>query len=327
MNERLFRKKNKADWAKLESYAVQIDRGGHKGIPQRELPKFITLYRKVCGDLARARTYRASPELIDRLNRLVGRVHLRVYAAERLPISRMGGFILRGLPRTIRKEWPFVLISALLLLLPAIVAYLATVANPHLGHAFAPVGYIEQMEQAFGESFGKEDRGSGMGAVATSFYISNNIQVSFFAFALGIFWGIGSAFILVFNGAMLGGVAAVSAQFGIGHNFWSFVSSHGGIELGAIVLSGAAGLRIGYALINPGRFKRQEALVRAGQTAGMIMFGVILMLIVAAFLEGFVSPSTLPNLVKNGIGIVMLLAMFYYYIFFGRKRIPADVPV
>jgi uncharacterized membrane protein SpoIIM required for sporulation len=313
MNERAFERQNAGDWDRLEQYARQLEQRGHAGVPEGEIPTFITLYRKVCGDLARARTMRAAPRIADRLNRLVARVHLRLYAARKLPLGAVGDFLRRAFPRLIRREWPFVLTSALLLVLPAIAAGWATRSNPYLGHAFAPPGYVDSMDEAFGETFGQEGRGSGLGALMTSFYISNNVQVSFFAFALGIAFGLGTAYVLVTNGATVGGIGAVVAQHGLAYNFWSFVSAHGGIELGAIVLSGAAGLRIGYALINPGKLRRVPALVEAGKTAGQMMFGVVGMLIVAAILEGFVSPSPLPNPIKIAFGILMLAGMFAYF--------------
>jgi uncharacterized membrane protein SpoIIM required for sporulation len=176
---------------------------------------------------------------------------------------------------------------------------------------------VEKIDEMFGDDFG-EGRTGGMGALATSFYIVNNIQVSFFAFALGVFLGLGTAFILVYNGMFLGGVTAVIAQHGLSYNFWSFVSSHGAVELGAIVIAGAAGLRIGLSLLNPGMLRRKDALAAAARDAGLLMGGVVTLLAIAAFIEGFISPSTLPNPVKLVFGILNLLALVCYLVLAGR---------
>lgn len=321
MSEVAFVRKSKPDWDRLERYVSQIDGRGTKLGPH-ELFKFISLYRKVTGDLARARTLNVSTQLVTYLNALVGRVHFRVYAGKSYSFHKILDFYREGLPRTVRRLWRYVLASAALLLLPAFGAYLAVSANPHYATAFAPPGYVEQIEQSFGESFGKEERGGGAAAMMTSFYIVNNIQVSFWAFSLGFFLGLGSMYVLVVNGMILGGVSATIADHGFSYNFWSFVASHGGIELGAIVLSGAAGLRIGLSLVNPGLLTRKAALAAGSRDAGLVMFGVITMLLMAAGIEAWISPSTLSNPVKLSIGVVNLLAVLGYYTLAGRGRLP-----
>jgi len=258
-------------------------------------------------------------DLVDYLNQLVGKVHFRVYATRPYPVRKLAEFYARILPATVRRMWRYVLASAALLLVPAVASFVAVAENPQLGSSFAPPGYVEHIDEMFGSSFGKSNRSAGEGTVYTTFYISNNVQVSFLAFALGIFLGAGSAFILVKNGMILGGVAAVIQQYGLSYNFWSFVSPHGGIEMGAIVLAGAAGMRIGLSLLNPGMLTRKAALVTAARDAGLVMFGVITMLVIAAFLEAWVSPSVLPNPLKLALGGVNLLGVFAYFIFAGRR--------
>lgn len=317
MNEAVFVKRSKPDWLRLETYAARLDGRGNR-LSGAELFSFVSLYRKVTGDLARARTLKMRPDLVDYLNQLVGRVHFRVYATQPYSFRKAVDFYRQTFPATVRRLRRHVLAAVLLLLVPAVASYVAVTENPHLATAFAPPGYVEQIERAFGESFGKEDRSSGMGAMATSFYITNNVKVSFLAFASGVFLGLGSLFILVYNGMILGGVGAVIQQYGLSYNFWSFVSSHGGIELGAIVLAGAAGLRIGLSFVNPGMLTRRAALVAGAKDAGLIMFGVITLLVIAAMLEAFVSPSTLPNPVKLTIGAVNLSALLAYLTLAGR---------
>jgi uncharacterized membrane protein SpoIIM required for sporulation len=157
-----------------------------------------------------------------------------------------------------------------------------------------------------------------MGALATSFYITNNVRVSFLAFALGALLGLGSVYILAMNGMIVGGVGAVIGLHGLSYNFWSFVASHGGIELGAILLAGAAGMRIGFSLLNPGMKTRRAALAEAGREAGLLMFGVIVMLGLAAVIEAWISPSSLPNALKMTFGAVNLAALIAYFSLAGR---------
>jgi uncharacterized membrane protein SpoIIM required for sporulation len=317
MSEAAFIRRNKPDWERLEGYAAKLDgRGG--GLTGRDLFAFLSLYRKVTGDLARARTIQARPEVVDYLNGLVGRVHFRVYATRTYPFAKFLDFFRRDFPQATRRAWRQVLASALLLLLPAVAAYAAVGVNPSLGTAFAPPGYVDQIDEAFGDGFGKKDRPSGMNALMHSFYIVNNVQVSFLAFATGALLGLGSAYVLIMNGLILGGVGAIVAGKGLSLNFWSFVASHGGIELGAIVISGAAGLLIGLAVLAPGALPRSRALAVAAKDAGLLMGGVITLLVLAAAIEAWISPSSLDSSVKLTIGAVNLAALFAYLGFAGR---------
>jgi uncharacterized membrane protein SpoIIM required for sporulation len=324
MNEPRFDRRNRPDWVRLEAYAERLDRprGGLEG---RDVFAFVALYRKVTGDLARARMLKLSPALVDYLNGLVGKVHFRMYAARAVPFRRAADFYRSDFPRAARRLWRYVAVSAALLFGPAILAAVAVTAAPLLGPAFAPPGYVDQIEASFGPSFGREARPADLNALMGSFYIVNNIQVSFFCFALGFFLGLGSALVLAYNGAILGGVGAIIAQHGLAYNFWSFVAPHGGIELGAIVLSGAAGLRIGVALVNPGLRSRAAALVDGAREAGLLMFGVISLLVLAALIEAFISPSVLPNAVKIALGALNVSGLLAYLILAGRRTEPLPV--
>jgi uncharacterized membrane protein SpoIIM required for sporulation len=319
MNEALFLKRHRPQWLRLEGLAARLD-GKGEPLSGGDLFTLVSLYRKSTGDLARARLLKVHPDVIDYLNHLVGRVHFLLYAPPPYPWRKIFEFFLSGFPSAVRRQRRLVLGATLLLLLPAIAAYWAVEVEPALGASFAPPGYIDQIEKAFGQTFGKEMRASGMNALATSFYILNNVQVSFLAFSTGIFLGFGSAYVLVLNGIILGGVGAVIRQHHLSHNFWSFVSSHGGIEMGAIVLAGAAGMLIGFSLVNPGLRTRKEALVDSGKQAGVIMFGVIVMLGIAAMVEAWVSPSTLPNAAKLTLGTLNLTALIAYLSLAGRKK-------
>lgn len=319
MNEALFLKRNRPEWARIEAYAARLD-GKGRPLSGAELFTLVSLYRKITGDLARARMLKMHPDVVDYLNQLVGRVHFLVYAPPPYPFRRILDFFSSSFPQAVRRQWRYVLGAVLLLLIPAIASFWAVAAEPSLGTAFAPPGYVDQVEKAFGKTFGKEDRPAGMAALSTSFYIVNNVKVSFFAFASGAFLGLGSVYIMAFNGMILGGVGAVIRQHGLSYNFWSFVASHGGIEIGAIILAGAAGMRVGFALLNPGPRTRKAALAEAGREAGLLMFGVILMLGLAALLEAWVSPSSLPNGLKLTIGALNLAGLLTYLTLAGRPK-------
>jgi uncharacterized membrane protein SpoIIM required for sporulation len=153
------------------------------------------------------------------------------------------------------------------------------------------------------------------------YYIMHNIGIAFQTFASGLLFGLGSAFFLFFNGLMVGAVAGHLTHIGYGQTFWSFVVGHGAFELSAIALAGAAGLQLGWALIAPGRLPRSEALRLAARKSVLLICGVMLFLLIAAFIEAYwsstvgVAPTT-----KYLVGAALWLLVAVYLLFAGRTR-------
>jgi len=311
-------KDRQGEWARLGGYADRLAAGG---LDAKDVGEFVRLYRRATSDLARARTLGVRSEVVDYLNRLVGRVHFQIYTTPSWRWSGIGGYFAAGFPQAVRRQWRWVVTAAALLLVPWALAYAAVQVDPPLGRVFAGPFY---------DNIGHYDetgRTPGQVAAATSFYIFNNVQVSFLAFAFGALFGLGSACILMTNGATLGAMTALIAQHGQSGPFWSFVAAHGGIEMTAIVLAGAAGMMVGSKLVNPGPFGRGRALIEAGREAARMLFGVIAMLCLAAGIEAAISPSTLPGAIKIALGISNLALVVLYFTLVGRgseSRITGD---
>jgi uncharacterized membrane protein SpoIIM required for sporulation len=156
--------------------------------------------------------------------------------------------------------------------------------------------------------------------VMFGYYIRNNISVSFQCFAGGLFVGVGSIFFLAVIGAFGGAIAGYLAERGLSTTFFSFVATHSAFELTAIVLSGAAGLRIGHALLAPGRLTRLQALILASREVVVILYGVTAMLVVAAAVEAFwSSASWLAPTLKYGVASLCWAAVLGYLLFQGRR--------
>jgi uncharacterized membrane protein SpoIIM required for sporulation len=152
------------------------------------------------------------------------------------------------------------------------------------------------------------------------FYIKNNISIAFRCFAGGMLLGIGTLVVLLFNGMFIGGIAGHLTRLDYIDTFYPFVVGHGSFELTAIVFSGAAGLRLGYAIVNPGPFSRLDALRLAGRDVVPMIYGIVLMLVIAAFLEAFWSSSTLiSSATKYGVGAVLWILVLLYC-FSGRRH-------
>jgi uncharacterized membrane protein SpoIIM required for sporulation len=124
--------------------------------------------------------------------------------------------------------------------------------------------------------------------------------------------GLYTVFILVLNGTELGTVFAILQRAGVAASLATFIFAHGFLELSAIFLSGGAGLRLGWAILHPGDLARRDALRIGGGQAMRVMLLVIVTLVCAGLIEGFVSPTTLPSPIKLSIGALTGLALWSY---------------
>jgi uncharacterized membrane protein SpoIIM required for sporulation len=152
----------------------------------------------------------------------------------------------------------------------------------------------------------------------------NNIGIGFRTFAGGILLGIGSLFLLLFNGIVIGGVAGHLTRLGFNDTFWPFVSGHGSFELTAIVICGAAGLMLGHAVLAPGPYTRTQALKRQALEAVQLVLGAALMLLVAAFIEAFWSSSPVPIELKYTVAALLWGLVIVYLVGMGRTSRGSD---
>ena len=277
-------------------------------------------YRRICYDLALAQDRRYSPGLVDRLNRLALRGHHLLYENRRRQTGRVVGFVLGGFPRLVRAEWRVVAAAGLLFFGPLALLIGALQLHPEFVHyLLAP----EQLAQ-FHAMYDPGNKRLGMREADSSlqmfgFYIWNNVRIGFQTFAGGLAFGVGSVWFLGANGVIIGAVAGYLTQVGYGDTFWSFVAGHSSPELLAIVISGAAGLRLGLALVSPGGLSRKSALMAAAKPAVRLMYGAALMFMFAAFVEAFWSPITdLPLQVKVGVGLAGWGLALAYFLLAGR---------
>jgi uncharacterized membrane protein SpoIIM required for sporulation len=278
--------------------------------PPEEMPQ---RYRRLCHHLALATDRQYSPELIDRLNLLALRGHHALYANRRRQSQRLLDFLLVAFPSLVRAEWRVVTAAALLFLGPLGGLIAALQLYPEFVHYLLNPSQIA----GFHDMYDPANRRLGMREADThlamfGYYIWNNVRIGFQTFAGGLLAGLGTIWYLAANGVILGAVAGYLTQIGFGATFWSFVSGHAALELTAIVISGAAGLRLGLAVIAPGNRSRKAALVTAARPAVRLMYGAALMFAAAAFVEAFWSPLTaVPYGVKIWAGLAgwgMLLA-------------------
>lgn len=321
MNQSLFEQRHQAEWERFSLTLQRLERDRKADA----VGDFPSDYRRICHHLALARERGYSTFLIDSLQQQVLRGHQQLYRHR----SRLGAnvlaFMLAGFPRLVREQWRFVLAASLMFFGSLAGIALLVYLFPDLIYNLVPAEQISDMQSMYDPHAGHLGRSAERAAsedwVMFGYYIMHNIGIAFQTFASGLLFGLGSAFFLFFNGLMIGAVAGHLTHIGYGQPFWSFVIGHGAFELTAIALAGAAGLQLGWALIAPGRLPRSEALRLAARKSVLLICGVMVFLVIAAFIEAYWSATTTPSpMTKYLAGALLWLLVMLYLLFAGRIR-------
>jgi uncharacterized membrane protein SpoIIM required for sporulation len=321
MKQSLFETSHKAEW---EQFSLTLDRL-ERGKDASRIAGFPKDYRQLCHHLALARERGYSSFLVDSLQQLVLRGHQQLYRHRSRLGANLLGFILADFPRLVREQWRFVLAAGLMFFGSLISFALLVYLFPDLVYNLIPAEQVSEMQSMYDPVAGHLGRTAERAAsedwVMFGYYIMHNVGIAFQTFASGFFFGLGSAFFLLFNGLMIGAVAGHLTHVGYGQTFWSFVVGHGAFELTAIALAGAAGLKLGWALIAPGRLPRAEALRLAARKSVLLICGVMMFLLIAAFIEAYWSSMTAPKpMTKYLVGAALWTLVATYLLFAGRTR-------
>ena len=308
------------EWSELE---LTLER--HAAAPSARSisgARFTALYRRTCGHLAIARSRSYPAHLIDRLEHLTASCHQLIYQQRELGLAWLARIIAHDFPAAVRAHKAYVAVAALLFLVPTFVMGGLVYAQPELILSVVSAETAAEFDQMYSSSAEAIGRFRTVDTDWMMFghYIRNNIGVAFQCFAGGLFAGLGSIFFLAFNGAFGGAIAGYLTGRGLGPTFYSFIVTHAAFELTAIVLAGAAGLRLGHSLLAPGRQTRLQSLVTASRQSVVLVYGFTAMLLVAAAIEAFwSSASWLPPPVKYGVAALCWIAVFAYFVFQGRR--------
>jgi uncharacterized membrane protein SpoIIM required for sporulation/uncharacterized RDD family membrane protein YckC len=282
-------------WIAFAARLAQAQRRGLRSLGEAGVRDFVADYRDLAADLAGLRTAArgGDSEEVFYLSRLVAGAHNLLYRGRSVTLLDALRLLMVEAPREVRRSALPIALAAALLFGPAVIAYTSVVRRPAVARTFISPLMIDRAED------GVRRARTGRGyitdpqlyrPVMASSIISNNVQVSFAAFALGVTAGLGTAVILVMNGIMLGGVFGLYASKGIAPLLLKFVAPHGVLEMAAICICGGAGLLLAAALLIPGPRTRRRALVENGRRAIRLVAASVVLLIAAGVLEGFVSP-------------------------------------
>lgn len=314
----------KDNWQRLEDLLTLLQGTSLKNLSKVEVREFGELYRRAAADLAIARAETRDPKLINYLNSLVIRGHGKIYRAEGEGTNIIREFFVRDLPRTFRANWKYMALALGTFVLFAIFGFVATLRDTDFMHFVYLSGMAEKIQSNDYWWLNLNDSNQ----VGASMIMTNNIFVSIRAFAMGALLGIGAFYDIAFFGAhvgsIFGGCFKLNPPFAA--ELGSFVVGHGVIELSVVCFCGAAGMMIGYSIVNPGDLPRLQALKKKGIEAAKIMIGCACFLVVAGLIEGFISPSSLPPAVKIGTGVLSGIVMYSYFLLAGRAAEPEAEP-
>jgi uncharacterized RDD family membrane protein YckC len=301
-------------WDEFEALAARASARGLESLAPAELPDFAARYREIAADLARLRTYRAAPDLLRRVERLAAAGHNALYRSEGHGLGTIWRIMAGECPGAVIAARGYVLAAFLAFIIPGTIGYRLLRERPAIAVEVLPDALLERAEvgtarRAAGEGFVEAEAGAR--PLVASGIIANNVRVAFYCFAGGAFLGIGSLFLLGFNGLQLGATAGHFTNVGLFGYLSQFILGHGALELFAIWVAGAAGLLLGTAILAPGELARGDALVLAGRRAIRMVGAAVTCLVVAGLIEGFVSTSGLGwtgRAVASGASLLFLAA-------------------
>ena len=326
MKELQFIERRQADWEAWDRWLAPRKKRRDPVVGEAaaiELPALPSGFRRLSLDLALARDRQYSAGLVEALHRRVLAAHQRIYGVAKPRSGSVLAFIGGGLPALVRQEWRVVLAAFLLFFVPIAVMMLALQHYPeaiYLVLSPEQVGQFEDMYSPSAAHLGRP-RSAASEWGMWGMYIRNNIGIDFQCFAGGIAFGVGAVFYILFNGLMIGAIAGHLTELGYIETFWGFVAGHSAFELTGAVLSGAAGLKIGMALIAPGNRSRLAALKDNAGIAVRLAYGAMMLTFLAAFIEAFWSPERgIPFEFKVGAGIFLWLLTWGYLLLAGRQH-------
>lgn len=305
------------NWHELERLCDQMERRSKRALGAESIHRFAHLYRDACADLALADAYQLPAGTIAFLHQLVGRSHNQLYRSRKFNVRGWLHEMIYVLPPRLFRDnclrLAFVLFWGI---------FLASMGLGYFSPDFVERVVGKEATTMFEDMYSKptyERDGDRSSSMAMGFYTQHNTSIGLQCFAAGLLLGIGGLFELTFNAGFLGTVFGHMSQAPQRGNFFEFVTAHGPFELTAIVLSAAAGMRLGFSMIDTRGLSRGAALRQAGQEAKATISAAILLFALAAVIEGFVSPSAAPYWVKASVAAASSALLMFYFVFLGMQ--------
>lgn len=293
LKEEQFIKSKSATWKTLECLSAHIDKKGITSLNSKEIKEFLHTYKLTSHHLAYARTHYPNSNTVTYLNSLIGKCHNHVYLVRKSSFKESFHSFFYDFPNALKELKAYVLISFGIFFFGFLLSLIMVFYDDSLARFFLNETMIEAISDGQRLGSGQWDY-----PLISSKIMTNNISVAFKAFAYGISFGIGTIYILFTNGALLGALTGLVYLYNDPVRFWSLILPHGVIELTAIFISGAAGIMIGKSLLIPGEYSRKHALIAQAKRSVSLLIGVVVLLVIAAIIEGFFTPLEIGEDIK-----------------------------
>jgi uncharacterized membrane protein SpoIIM required for sporulation len=305
-------------WTEIEILLNRLESNKSEN-PSDDILRLGELYTELISDLNKLNDQPWKEKERNRANKLALRAYSTIYQPRSMSLKDFIEFFLFGFPRLVRDRMHFIFSAMMIFIFSTMVGFLCISEKSKLIDLVIEPSQQEYYQSTIKNIDPNQPRAGRFGNSfrVSSFIMTNNIKVSFKAFATGFFFGIGTIYVLIINGLLLGGLASLYTTGGLAAYFWSLILPHGGIELICIFISGGAGLMIGHALINPGRFTRKDRLILEGSKAVKLVFGTIPMLVFAALIEAYITPANISQEAKF-IFSVLFLGSTLAWLFLGN---------
>ena len=311
-----FLEQRKNAWQRLEDLLRLLETGSLRKLNREEVRELGHSYRRAAADLAVARAESRDPRLVSYLNSLVIRAHGRIYRAEASGGQQLRQFFTRDFPQTFRRTLRYTGLAFAVFWAFFAIGFIGARYDPDFSElAGVDATFREraiETKTRWWESLNEANQ------VGASSILTNNITVTFLAFAYGALLGLGTLYIMAMNGASIGAVLALVYRAGYGNELLTFMVAHGVIELSCVFIAGGAGLLVGSALVMPGDLSRLDALKSRGLDAIRLIAGCAVLLVIAGTIEGFVSPAPISPKIKFGVAALTGIMLYAYLFTVGR---------
>lgn len=319
-----FLQQRRPDWRRFEEILARVEGSGLASLDDDEAVEFGRLYRRAASDLNQAQTFVSGESTERYLNDLVARAYLAIYGKSRLDLGALVRHLVRDYPAVFRRHLPQFLLATLLFAVGTVFGALASYYDRDVARAYLlPADMPTIQPPGEGEADLTPLQTTGEFAAFSSHLFTNNLTVSLFAFALGITLGVGSAWVLFYNGVMMGALGAVFVEAGQLTAFATGVLPHGVLEIPAAILGGAAGFVLAQGIVRARSWPRSEELARAGKEALLLVSGCVPLLAMAAVLEAGVARAPdwfLGRGIKLAVAGVFGLLFLAYVLLPGWRR-------